>query len=124
MTPSDATAPAQGTPPSRPDQSTCPGSTSRRCESTPAIRFSTLAAICEALDCQVGDLFVYDPAWEWLPRESRRFRLPSDPDARVEGQLRPAVFGQNETPPLWLVADKDGVPHLCTPRDLNPEPID
>ena len=25
-----------------------------------AIRFSTLAAICEALDCQVGDLFVYD----------------------------------------------------------------
>jgi putative transcriptional regulator len=27
-----------------------------------AIRFSTLAAICEALDCQVGDLFVFDPA--------------------------------------------------------------
>jgi putative transcriptional regulator len=25
-----------------------------------AIRFSTLAAICEALDCQVGDLFIYD----------------------------------------------------------------
>lgn len=26
-----------------------------------AIRFSTLTAICEALDCQVGDLFVFDP---------------------------------------------------------------
>ena len=24
-----------------------------------AIRFTTLAAICEALDCDVGDLFVY-----------------------------------------------------------------
>lgn len=26
-----------------------------------AIRFSTLTAICEALDCQIGDLFVFDP---------------------------------------------------------------
>ncbi|WP_247046637.1 helix-turn-helix domain-containing protein [Arthrobacter rhizosphaerae] len=26
-----------------------------------AIRFSTLAAICEVLDCQVGDLFFFDP---------------------------------------------------------------
>ncbi|MGX9899500.1 helix-turn-helix domain-containing protein [Arthrobacter sp. SA17] len=26
-----------------------------------AIRFSTLTAICAALDCQVGDLFVFDP---------------------------------------------------------------
>lgn len=26
-----------------------------------AIRFSTLTAICEALDCQVGDLFVFAP---------------------------------------------------------------
>jgi putative transcriptional regulator len=25
-----------------------------------AVRFSTLAAICNALDCQVGDLFVMD----------------------------------------------------------------
>ena len=25
-----------------------------------AIRFSTLAAICEALDCQPGDILVYD----------------------------------------------------------------
>ena len=27
-----------------------------------AIRFSTLAAICAALDCQPGDLLVHDPA--------------------------------------------------------------
>ncbi|HEY2642360.1 MAG TPA: helix-turn-helix transcriptional regulator [Galbitalea sp.] len=27
-----------------------------------AVRFSTLAAICKALDCQVGDLFVMDTA--------------------------------------------------------------
>ena len=26
-----------------------------------AIRFSTLEAICEALDCQPGDLLEYDP---------------------------------------------------------------
>lgn len=26
-----------------------------------AIRFSTLAAICGALDCQPGDLLVYEP---------------------------------------------------------------
>lgn len=26
-----------------------------------AIRFSTLAAICDALDCQPGDLLAYDP---------------------------------------------------------------
>ncbi len=26
-----------------------------------AIRFSTLAAICEALDCQPGDILEYDP---------------------------------------------------------------
>lgn len=26
-----------------------------------AIRFSTLEAICAALDCQPGDLLVYDP---------------------------------------------------------------
>ena len=27
-----------------------------------AIRFSTLTALCDALDCQVGDLLVVDPA--------------------------------------------------------------
>lgn len=27
-----------------------------------AIRFSTLAAVCSALDCEVGDLLVTDPA--------------------------------------------------------------
>lgn len=27
-----------------------------------AIRFSTLEAICEALDCQPGDILEYDPA--------------------------------------------------------------
>ena len=26
-----------------------------------AIRFSTLAAICKALDCQPGDVLAYDP---------------------------------------------------------------
>ena len=29
-----------------------------------AIRFSTLIALCEALECQVGDLFLYDRAAE------------------------------------------------------------
>lgn len=29
-----------------------------------AIRFSTLAAVCEALDCEVGDLLVLDPGEE------------------------------------------------------------
>jgi putative transcriptional regulator len=28
-----------------------------------AVRFSTLAAICKVLDCQVGDLFVMHSAW-------------------------------------------------------------
>ena len=27
-----------------------------------AVRFSTLTAVCEALDCQPGDLLVVDPA--------------------------------------------------------------
>ena len=27
-----------------------------------AVRFSTLAAICAALDCQPGDLLAFDPA--------------------------------------------------------------
>ncbi|WP_439564429.1 helix-turn-helix domain-containing protein [Microcella sp.] len=27
-----------------------------------AIRFSTLRAICEALDCEVGELLVFDPS--------------------------------------------------------------
>ncbi len=31
-----------------------------------AIRFSTLAAICEALECQPGDILEYDPS---LPPE-------------------------------------------------------
>lgn len=31
-----------------------------------AIRFSTLEAICEALECQPGDLLAFDPA---LPAE-------------------------------------------------------
>lgn len=26
-----------------------------------AVRFSTLEAICEALDCQPGDLLIYEP---------------------------------------------------------------
>ena len=29
-----------------------------------AIRFSTLEAICEALDCQPGDILEYDPVAE------------------------------------------------------------
>lgn len=28
-----------------------------------AIRFSTLAGICDMLECQPGDIFVYDPDW-------------------------------------------------------------
>ena len=28
-----------------------------------AIRFSTLAAICAALDCQPGDVLAYQPGW-------------------------------------------------------------
>ena len=32
-----------------------------------AIRFSTLLALCEALDCQPGDLLVVEPLAEVLP---------------------------------------------------------
>ncbi len=28
-----------------------------------AVRFSTLAALCEVLDCQPGDLLRWEPAW-------------------------------------------------------------
>ena len=34
-----------------------------------AIRFSTLDAICRALDCQPGDLLAHDPVAESLPEE-------------------------------------------------------
>ena len=34
-----------------------------------AIRFSTLDAICRALECQPGDLLTYDPATESLLEE-------------------------------------------------------
>jgi putative transcriptional regulator len=34
-----------------------------------AIRFSTLDAICRALECQPGDLLAHDPATESLPEE-------------------------------------------------------
>jgi putative transcriptional regulator len=30
-----------------------------------AIRFSTLIALCEALECQVGDLFLYERSAEY-----------------------------------------------------------
>ena len=29
-----------------------------------AVRFSTLAAVCKALDCQPGDILEYVPDWE------------------------------------------------------------
>lgn len=29
-----------------------------------AVRFSTLTLLCEALNCSVGDLFVFDPEWQ------------------------------------------------------------
>jgi putative transcriptional regulator len=35
-----------------------------------AIRFSTLDAICRALECQPGDLLRFDPSAEDLPAES------------------------------------------------------
>lgn len=34
-----------------------------------AIRFSTLEKICEALDCQVGDILVYEKSAEDSPLE-------------------------------------------------------
>jgi putative transcriptional regulator len=34
-----------------------------------AIRFSTLHGICEALDCQPGDLLAFDPAVPNVPEE-------------------------------------------------------
>ncbi len=34
-----------------------------------AIRFSTLSAICEALDCQPGDILEYDPSLPTLGPE-------------------------------------------------------
>ena len=35
-----------------------------------AIRFSTLAALCDALDCQPGDLLTYQPAADSRKRAS------------------------------------------------------
>ena len=32
-----------------------------------AVRFSTLEAICEALDCQPGDILEYKKDWKTLP---------------------------------------------------------
>ena len=32
-----------------------------------AIRFSTLEAICRALDCQPGDILIFEPQEDWLP---------------------------------------------------------
>ena len=40
-----------------------------------AIRFSTLAAICEVLQCQPGDILEYDPA----PQDESRNDSPSRP---------------------------------------------
>ena len=34
-----------------------------------AVRFSTLEAICEALDCQPGDILEYDPTAVSEPEE-------------------------------------------------------
>ena len=36
-----------------------------------AIRFSTLAAICEALRCQPGDILEYDPAQDTAENEDQ-----------------------------------------------------
>lgn len=35
-----------------------------------AIRFSTLAAICDALDCQPGDILEYDPESTGEPEDA------------------------------------------------------
>lgn len=35
-----------------------------------AVRFSTLEALCEALDCQPGDLLIYEPNGAQVSEES------------------------------------------------------
>ncbi|MDQ1131249.1 helix-turn-helix transcriptional regulator [Microbacterium sp. SORGH_AS_0888] len=41
-----------------------------------AIRFTTLAAICDVLDCEVGELFVILPGSPPAPRARRGRRSP------------------------------------------------
>ncbi|MCI8601409.1 MAG: helix-turn-helix transcriptional regulator [Oscillospiraceae bacterium] len=55
-----------------------------------AVRFSTLAAICEALDCGVGDIleFVPEPA---VPADHSRPAVPAD-------HSRPAVPADHSRP--------------------------
>jgi len=49
-----------------------------------AIRFSTLDAICRALDCQLGDLLGYEPASESLQGKSPcRFNVSCRRSARL-----------------------------------------
>ena len=51
-----------------------------------AVRFSTLAAICEALDCGVGDIleFVPEPA---VPADHSRPAVPADHSRLPPGKL-------------------------------------
>ena len=42
-----------------------------------AIRFSTMARLCEALHCQPGDLLSYQPQPAGTPADGRRSRAPS-----------------------------------------------
>lgn len=42
-----------------------------------AVRFSTLTAICDALDCQPGDLLRFEPGDRPAPRTERRGRTPA-----------------------------------------------
>ena len=55
-----------------------------------AVRFSTLAAICEALDCGVGDIleFVPEPA---VPADHSRPAVPADNSRLPPGSARRLV---------------------------------
>ncbi len=46
-----------------------------------AVRFTTLAALCDVLDCQPGDLLRWEPEAEPQPKETEADGTASRPDA-------------------------------------------
>lgn len=57
-----------------------------------AIRFSTLAALCNALDCQPGDLLTYIPdLTERGPHRDGREAIPAATDPAAAGEAPQAL---------------------------------
>jgi putative transcriptional regulator len=52
-----------------------------------AVRFATLAALCEALECQPGDLLRWE-ADEDIPRNGHRAVGSNQPDGRTDHALQ------------------------------------